>query len=70
MNRSALNAEVEYHLKMQELKRAQGQHRHEVPEMEEEQPGLLSRLSARLKRKQQPELEWKRPRRSAPGLSK
>lgn len=64
MHRSALNAEVEHHLRMQERERAlaRAQHDHEVPEMEDEQTGLLGRLLAALKSKknQQPELEWKR----------
>jgi hypothetical protein len=64
MNRSALNAEVEHYLRTQERERAlaRARHDHEVPEMEDKQFGLLSRLLAALKsnRNRQPELEWKR----------
>lgn len=58
MNRSALNAEVEYRLRMHERERTR--HSHATPEMNEERCGFLSRLVVLMKkgRKQQPRLEW------------
>ncbi|MDT8306755.1 MAG: hypothetical protein RRC07_12535 [Anaerolineae bacterium] len=63
MNRSALNAEVEYRLRMYESERTR--HSHAVPEMEEERRGFLSRLVVLLKkgRNRQPQLEWIRTSR-------
>lgn len=63
MNRSAINAEVEYRLRMQERERAPAPHHHEVPEEERKQPGLLARLLASLKTK--PRVQWERPGRQS-----
>jgi hypothetical protein len=61
MNRSAINAEVEYRLRMQERERAPAPHHHEVPAKERKQPGLLARALASLKTK--PRVQWERPGR-------
>lgn len=58
MHRSALNAEVEYHLKRQERVRDS----HPLLEVEAKRFSFLSRLLASLKRKRPP-LAWKRVRR-------
>lgn len=67
MNRSVIDGEVEYRLRMQERERAQ--HHHEVSEMEA-RPGLLARLLASLKRDraQRPPLDWERAGRRVPGI--
>lgn len=70
MNRSALNAEVEYHLRRQERERQLAQPHHEVVEMEAKRAGLLSRLAARLRRnrEQKSPLDWERAGRRVPNL--
>jgi hypothetical protein len=50
MNRSTIDAEVEYHLKMQERERLQGV----VAEPEARQPGLVSRLLTLLRKRRAP----------------
>lgn len=63
MNRSALNAEVEYRVRMQERERPR--HTHAIPERKEERRGILSRLVVLLKkgRNRQPQPAWIRASR-------
>lgn len=49
MNRSALNAEVEHHLRMQELERV----RDRVVDVERKQPGLFAGVQAFLTRRRE-----------------
>lgn len=64
MNRSALDAEVEYHLKAQERARAAARQRHQVTEMETPRGNFLSRIAALFARVQRPALNGQRRRRS------
>lgn len=66
MNRSAINAEVEYRLRMQERDLTPAPHHHEVSERAERRPGLLSRLRAWLNTR--PRARWERPGRPSAEL--
>lgn len=68
MNRSALDAEVQYHLKVRERERVQARPQHKVPEMEGAPPGWLARLLGRRHGQRQPELRWKHARRAVSPL--
>jgi hypothetical protein len=67
MNRSALNAEVQYRLRMQERARAEARSRNTVPEMEEEADGFFARLLARRRKRAERRATWLRRSRPLPG---
>jgi hypothetical protein len=64
MHRSVLQAEVEYHLKMQERARDS----HQVWQVEAAHRGFLSRILGRLKRDRQPQPQSKPVTRPLAGL--
>lgn len=66
MNRSALNAEVEYRLRMQERARAEARLRNAAPEMEEEKAGFFARLLARRRKRAERRTAQLRRSRSLP----
>jgi hypothetical protein len=68
MNPSALDAEVQHHLKVRERERVQPRPQHKVPEMEGAPPGWLARLLGRRHGKWQLELRWKHDRRAVSPL--
>jgi hypothetical protein len=66
MNRSALNAEVQYRLRMQARARAEARLRNRVPEMEEEVDSFLARLLARRRKGRERRAAMQRRSRSLP----